>query len=111
MDVHRAESHTSVRGRLVAPLTPFGKCHVSVPSDIRRELEKTRGALDAFLELKPTHRRELLRFIDDARTPANRRQRVNETAGHVLGQASKKSRGPNRDPSLDVPEVRPAIRQ
>ena len=49
-------------------------------------LDATEGATQAFESLSPSNRRELLRFIDDARTPPTRERRVRQTIDHVLGR-------------------------
>ncbi|MBI4212733.1 MAG: DUF1905 domain-containing protein [Chloroflexi bacterium] len=56
---------------------------VALPPDVEAGLARVSGAPAGFHALSPPHRRELLRFIDDARTPAARADRIRETAVHV----------------------------
>ena len=55
------------------------------PSDLTQSLRQRRGAREAFDALSPSHRRELVRYIDDARTPSTRAKRVAKTIDHLLG--------------------------
>ncbi|MBI5709283.1 MAG: DUF1905 domain-containing protein [Candidatus Eisenbacteria bacterium] len=59
---------------------------VRPPADVAAGLRLMKRARAAFDALSPSHRRELLRYIDDARTPETRQQRIRSTAGHVLGE-------------------------
>ena len=62
---------------------------VHPPSDVVEGLEYAAGAKAAFDVLPPSHRRELLRYVDDARTPETRQRRIQKTVEHVLGKESK----------------------
>lgn len=64
---------------------------VPAPPDIAAGLRKVKGAIAAFDALSPSHRRELIRYISDARTPETRRKRIQKTAAHVLGQHTPSS--------------------
>jgi hypothetical protein len=64
---------------------------VRPPADVAARLAGVAGARRAFDALSPSHRRELLRFIDDARTPSARRRRIDQTASHVLGRRPSES--------------------
>ena len=63
------------------------------PRDVAVELGKLRGAKAAFAKLSPSHRRELLRYIDDAKTPASRQKRIREAAAQALGERASASSG------------------
>jgi predicted RNA-binding Zn-ribbon protein involved in translation (DUF1610 family) len=65
---------------------------VRLPADVAAGLRKVKGAVMAFKALPPSHRRELLRYIDDARTPETRRRRIQRTADHVLGRRTQAER-------------------
>lgn len=64
-----------------------------IPRDVAAELRRVRGALGAFQALAPSHRRELVRYIDDAKTKEARRRRIVKAAEHALGKPSKSARG------------------
>lgn len=57
------------------------------PDDVARALAADPGARAAFDALPPSHRLELLRYVDDARTPATRARRIAATVDHVLGRS------------------------
>lgn len=59
---------------------------VVVPADITAGLAAVPGAAEVFAALLPSRRRELLRFVDDARSAATRARRIRQTAAHVVGQ-------------------------
>ncbi len=58
----------------------------SVPGDLESHLESLPGAPKAFLSLSPSHRRELIRYLEDARSRAARTQRIERIANHLLGK-------------------------
>ncbi len=58
---------------------------VRPPPDVAAGLRRVKGARAAFEALSPSHRRELLRHVDDARTPQTRRRRIAQIAEHALG--------------------------
>ena len=43
----------------------------------------------AFDALPPSHRRELIRYIEESKTPETRRRRIEKTAASVLGRVSR----------------------
>lgn len=61
---------------------------VRPPRDVAAALRRTAGAIAAFERLSPSHRRELLRYIDDARTPQTRQRRIKNTVEHSLGPSA-----------------------
>ncbi len=70
---------------------------VPLPRDVAAALARRRGARAAFEKLSPSHRRELLRYVDDARTKETRARRIEKAAAHALGEGSREaSRGHER---------------
>ena len=70
---------------------------VRPPADVATALERASGAEAAFAALSPSHRRELLSYIDDSRTQETRQRRILKTVDHVLGkQAQGVRRRPDR---------------
>lgn len=67
-------------------LRPTKPDSVPLPADVAAYFRKTNSARRAFQALPPSHRRELLRYIDDARTPETRRRRIEKSIAHVLGR-------------------------
>ena len=65
---------------------------VALPEDLASALTGVDGARAAFEALSPSHRRELVRYIDDARTASTREKRVRRTIEHTLGKPSPSSR-------------------
>ena len=71
---------------------------VRPPDDVAAALRKIDGARSAFDALEPSHRRELIRYINNAKTAETRERRVRKTVDHVVG----KEVGPDRG-KLDRP--------
>jgi hypothetical protein len=68
-----------------------------VPADLAAALKRADGARAAFDALAPSHRRELLRYMDDARTPETRARRIAKAVDHVLGrERAPERRRPDR---------------
>lgn len=59
---------------------------VRPPADFAAALAATPGAAEAFAALSPSHRRELVRWLEDARTPATRLRRVAQVVDRALGR-------------------------
>ena len=76
---------------------------VRPPSDMASALRRVKGARAAFDALSPSHRRELLRYIDDARTPETRQRRIRSTVGHVLGERTPSQRRGRERPLWTCP--------
>jgi hypothetical protein len=57
-----------------------------VPEDLAAGLRCVTGALDAFNAQPVSRRRELIRYVDDARTAQSRERRIAKTADHILGK-------------------------
>jgi hypothetical protein len=81
----RAAAGVGVGDRVHIAVRATAPDFVPVPRDLARAL-RAAGALAAHRALTAAHRRELLRWIDDARTPENRRTRIARTIDHVLGR-------------------------
>jgi hypothetical protein len=95
-------------------LRPTKPNEVVAPEDLTAGLHRVPGALDAFNAQPVSRRRELIRFVDDARTPQSRERRIAKTADHILGQRGAPRRATRRNPwasALDVPQVRQSVRQ
>ena len=65
-------------------LKPVSPDQVTIPTDVIEGLRRTKGAKSAFEALSPSHRRELLRYIDDARTLKTRIKRTSRMIDTVL---------------------------
>ncbi len=78
---------------------------VRLPADVEAGLKRIQGAIAAFNALSPSHRRELLRYVNDARTPETRARRIERTAGEVLGKSpSTAGRGAKKRPLWTCPK-------
>lgn len=85
----RAAAGVDVGDRITLELRPVPPGEVDVPRDLARELAK--AALGGRFEaLSESHRRELVRSIDDARTPRNRATRIARTLGHLRGEHTQR---------------------
>ena len=78
--------------RLSLRLRPIAPDDVRPPRDVALALRKSEGATATFASLPASHRRELLRHVDAARTPAHRKQRVAEIIDHTLGKGAAPKR-------------------
>ena len=76
--------------------------NVSVPEDLADALDEVDGAREAFEAMSPSHRRELIRYVDDARTPSTRERRIGRTADHALGKPPA-DRRPSGRPMWNCP--------
>jgi hypothetical protein len=66
---------------------------VALPADLQTALRAARGARSAFQKLTAAHQRELLRYIDAARTASSRQKRIAEAVDQSLGRSASRSRG------------------
>ncbi len=90
----RSAAGVSVGDTVVFAIRAVPPGAVPLPADLAGALRRARGARAAFDARSPSYRRQLLRYIDDARTPETRRRRVERTVRHVLGKpAPAKIRG------------------
>jgi len=85
-------------------LRPARPDTVRPPADVAALLRRVQGARAAFDLLSPSHRRELLRYVDDARTPEARQRRIQKTVAYVLNKrVPAEGRAPRR-PLWTCPE-------
>lgn len=77
----------------IRPVT-YGK--VDAPRDLSKALKSGGGAWSIFAKYPPSHKRELLRYIDEAKTAETRKKRIQTTVDHVLGKAAKARNGRSR---------------
>jgi hypothetical protein len=80
----RSAAGVDVGDRVRLVLRPLAADQVTVPRDLAAALRSTRRARSAFDALAASHRRSLVRFVDDARTVATRARRIERTVEHVL---------------------------
>jgi hypothetical protein len=59
---------------------------VRPPADLAAALAAAPEVAEAFFTLSPAHRRELVRWLEDARTPATRQRRVAQVLDRALGR-------------------------
>jgi hypothetical protein len=87
----RAATGIEVGNRVALKLRPLRRDEVDVPPDLARALARSRlrARFDA---LAASHRRELLRSIDDARSPQNRAARIGRTLAHLRGEKTGRAR-------------------
>jgi hypothetical protein len=87
----RAAAGVNAGDRVTLALRPLRADEVDVPLDLANAL--TRAKLrQRFDVLSVSHRRELLRSIEDARTGANRAARIETTLRHVRGESTNRVR-------------------
>jgi hypothetical protein len=93
----RASSGVSVGDVATFDLRATHPSVVRPPSDVAKALRSRPDARRAFEALSPSHRRELLRYIDEAKTTSTRERRIARTIDHVLGKATPaQTRGVSR---------------
>lgn len=83
----RAAAGVGVGDLVSLVLRPTGPDEVELPADVAAALADVAGVQEAFAALAPSHRRELLRYVDDARTPQTRTRRIGRLVDHALGRA------------------------
>ena len=84
----RAALGVGVGERVALLLRALPQEKVSTPADVGEELER-QNLLSVFESLSPSHRREYLRWIDDARTPETRRRRLASTIEELASRRAK----------------------
>jgi uncharacterized protein YdeI (YjbR/CyaY-like superfamily) len=57
---------------------------VEVPEDLEDALESHLPSFEAFHKLPPSHQREYVKWIEDAKTEATRQKRIEKTLAKVL---------------------------
>lgn len=82
----RASAGVSVGDTVRFSLRAADPHKVAVAADLASALNKKKGARSAFDALALSYRRQLLRYVEDARTPEGRRKRILKTVEHVLGK-------------------------
>ena len=82
----RAAAGVAVGDTVSFELLSTAHANVSVPEDLADALDEVDGAREAFEAMSPSHRRELIRHVDDARTPSTRERRIGRTIDHALGK-------------------------
>jgi hypothetical protein len=87
----RAGAGVDVGSSATFELRPLRGDEVDVPSDLAAALAGAR-LRRRFDGLPASHRRELLRSIDDARTPRNRAARIERTLSHLRGETTQRPR-------------------
>jgi hypothetical protein len=99
----RAAAGVALGDTVTLELRPTDPDTVRPPADVAAGLRRVKGAATAFEALTPSHRRELLRYIDDARTPETRRRRIEGTADHLLAKRAPLARGRKERPLWACP--------
>jgi hypothetical protein len=87
-------------------LTALREAGTDVPSDLAAWLRRVHGAKGAFDALSPSHRRELIRYIEDAKTSESRRSRIERTALAVVGRLPKSKSSLKSRPLWTCPKCR-----
>jgi hypothetical protein len=83
----RAAAGVAVGDEVTLALRPVAPDEVTIPPDVADAFEAA-GASSVFESLAPSHRREWLRHIDDARSPRSRTRRIVTAVGAVTGAPS-----------------------
>jgi hypothetical protein len=91
----RAAARISVGNVVAVSLRAIPPTEVVIAADLEAAL-LTGAATHAFKSCPPSRRRELVRYIDDARTADSRHRRIQRTIEHVLGRESPQAAGGSR---------------
>lgn len=83
----RAAAGISVGDDVAVELRAIAPTEVVMAPDLKAAL-RTASAADAFAACPPSRRRELVRYIDDARTADTRRRRIERTIEHLFNRDS-----------------------
>lgn len=89
----RAAAGVDTGDSAVFELTPLGTGSERPTTDLQRALVKKGKAKRAWAALTSSHKRELVRWIEDARTSAARARRIENTVKHLLGDRVPTGRG------------------
>lgn len=100
----RSAAGVAAGDSVVFALRAVGPDHVTIPADVGEMLRRTQGAKSAFEALTPSHRRELLRYVDDARTRQTRTKRTSRMIETILNKRRPARRGHPRRPLWVCPE-------
>jgi hypothetical protein len=87
----RAATGIEVGDRVTLELRALRCDEVDIPNDLAKRLAKA-GLRRRFDALSASHRRELVRSIEDARSPKNRTVRIERTVGHIRGKRTQQPR-------------------
>ncbi len=87
----RAATGIEVGDRVALRLRALRRGEVGVPADLARALAQGR-LRRRFDGLEASHRRELVRSIEDARSPKNRAARIERTLAHLRGERTQRPR-------------------
>lgn len=87
----RAGSASDVGATVTLELRPLRADEVEVPEDLAAALARA-GLRRRFDGLSSSHRRELLRSIEDARSATNRAARIERTLAHLRGESTQQPR-------------------
>ena len=82
----RAATGVKVGDTVTVDIEPLGAQRIVPPADLARALDGAAGAADTWDLLPASHRRELTRYLEDARTPATRARRVAQVVAQVQGE-------------------------
>jgi hypothetical protein len=91
----RAAARISVGDVVAVQLRAISPTEVVLAPDLKAALQ-TNGATEAFTDCPSSRCRELVRYIDDARTADSRRRRIQRTIEHLLGRESPPAAGGSR---------------
>jgi hypothetical protein len=87
----RAGAGVGVGNRVTLELRALGRDEVDVPQDLAEALTKAK-LRRRFDVLSASHRRELIRSIEDARSETNRSARIERTLQHVRGARTQRAK-------------------
>ncbi|HJZ11262.1 MAG TPA: DUF5655 domain-containing protein [Acidobacteriota bacterium] len=100
----RKAAGVDVGDKVLLALTPSRSEEVKPPADLTRALKKHAAASRAFNKLAAKTRRELIRYVDDARSTKNRTARIGKVVEHVRGKASQKNQTKSQRPLWTCPK-------
>lgn len=72
-----------------------------IPPDITKAIQKNRAALAGFQHMPPSHRREYLEYILDAKKPEMRAERIRQAAKLMAAYWETKKRKSRRGQTSD----------
>jgi hypothetical protein len=101
----RAAAGVAVGDTVFVSLRPTRPDAVPLPRDLASALRREPGAGAAFGALSAAYRLQLLRHVDDARTPATRRRRIAEVTAHALERGAPSPRPGARAPARRAPDA------
>jgi len=62
---------------------------MEMPDDLATALKKVKGAKEAFAAMSPSHQKEWLKAINDAKRDETRKRRVDDAVRAVTGRGKK----------------------